>query len=390
MRKGVKMEGNDKFLVILFIILNVLALGFLIYLIVKKSEPIDTKRSHAVSGHHSHRDSVENRIQADIHNRIIRHKIERPKQHKISLSKEVGDSNPLPVMPANLPSWADLSNPMWNSNAAILTMYFIQVFVYLYKAGSLEMTAPDPLSSINTMLPAGAKAVKMLVYSCPAAVAQPHYGGVVIEYTMPEGVTSFVILRGTQTTCEWNEDAKLSLVAPAWLPSTSGVQVHKGFNEIYTTSTQGYAALRDQIFSYLQTCTSTNIILSGHSLGGGVTYLAAADSAQNYPNLRAKMKFQSVAGPYSGNSQFVDLIMRGSPSSTYSGVFAVINNADGVPTTKPNNSWVRVPYQLFCFDLPGTSSPHYPETYRAGLEQNAVLFDNNAEQGLASCGILCK
>ena len=106
--------------------------------------------------------------------------------------------------------------------------------------------------------------------------------------------------------------------------------------------------------------------------------------------LRNNFKFFPIAGPYTGNQQFVNYIVQSSPSivnvPSYTGLFATINNNDPVPNTQ-GTDYARVPSQLFCFTTPDSykgSSVHVPETYRMFIELNQSLFDLNKMN--ASCG----
>jgi hypothetical protein len=106
----------------------------------------------------------------------------------------------------------------------------------------------------------------------------------------------------------------------------------------------------------------------------------------NYPAISKNTRFYPMAGPYSGNQAFVDIILS-QASPNYSGVFSTINMADAVPTSKAIY-YERVPTQLFCFRDHGTSgagSAHFPDTYRRGIESNLTLFDTCSTN--MTCGV---
>jgi ABC-type cobalt transport system substrate-binding protein len=299
-----------------------------------------------------------------------------------------------PQFPSILPSSTELSQKLFSSNLAILCMYFIQVIVYLYKQDTNKLKYPiinnnDILSFINTFLPTNAKAVKLLTYTCEKDL-NTYYGGFIIEYILNSKITSFIVFRGTQESCEWGEDSKEQLINPEWLSNYSNVKVHNGFNNIYTNKKIIFN-LRQQIWNYINKNTFSNLVVTGHSLGGGLCYLFAADISANRPELRNNTKIFSFAGPYAGNKEFVDLILSVDSTPIYSGIFSIINTQDPVPNTKlPFHE--NIPIQKFCFTSYGNGikgSVHFPETYMKGLIDNTNIFNSNASSK-ASCGSSCE
>ena len=313
--------------------------------------------------------------------------------------------NPIPIFPSMLPSTSQLYDSSFSSYVAILNMYFIQLFVYFFDNNIDSLAISDALNLINTsnLLPSGAVVVNLLIYSCIHDTNTTSYGGMIVEYN----ATSFIVLRGTQSTgadgpghnCEWVMDSTEALVTPNWIDPIKypGVLVHSGFNQIYTISfanSQGITipSLREQIYNYISLNRMNNLIITGHSLGGGICYLLAADLAANLLQIRLNTKIYTVAGPYSGNQQFINIITSPPFSEpNYTGVFAIINTADKVPETKLRFGYERIPSQLFCFTIPGNiKDAHAPSTYREGLENNGSIFDKNVTIGCSSCGIDCK
>ena len=315
-----------------------------------------------------------------------------------NLSNPNPTPNPIPIFPSILPNTDQLQAFKFSSNVAILNMYFIQLFVYFFKNNIDSLTMSQALETINSsnLLPLNAIAVSLLTYTCinGNSIIQS-YGGMIVEYNM----TSFIVLRGTQLGCEWNMDANHKLVTPSWIDPTrnSGVLVHSGFNKIYTnsyktTAGEGHLSLRDQIVYYISLNRMPSIIIIGHSLGGGICYLLAADLSANFLNLRKITKIYPIAGPYSGNQNFIDVITSfGFSIPNYTGVFAIINTADKVPNLILRLQYKRIPSQLFCFTIPGsTEQAHLPLTYRQGLEINGPMFDKNVAANCSSCGVDCK
>lgn len=337
-------------------------------------------------------------------------------------SASASASNPAPSLP-NLPSGTEIMGALYTSSTSLLTLFLIRVFVYLFKSNQLPYSTTNSAQTIQTIQnyinsqiinsqwvnnqPPSIKVIQVLTYTCPGLFSQSYaYGGMIVEYSAPldflvpnsKYVTiPLIVYRGTQTNCEWGQDFTTALVTPTWIPNSTsiGVQVHKGFNNMYTTvnKTTG-TSVQSQIWSYINSKLKSPVpppvfIVTGHSLGGGLTYLTSADVAAK--GLRNKFKFFPIAGPYSGNQDFVNYIVQSSPVvsnvPSYTGLFATINNSDPVPNTQFNDNYARVPSQLFCFTTPPSytgSSVHIPETYAAFVNLNQALFDNNAMN--ASCG----
>ena len=319
-------------------------------------------------------------------------------------------NNPEPTCPTGyvdgnaicLPSPAQINQNTFNSNTAILSLYFIQSFVYMFKNYSPTGAQQPPntllpydgttgtnntnISTIQTYL-TNAKisttpptCVNMLTYisQTSKSIFVNSYGGCILEYLINGQLTSFIVLRGTQLDSEWHEDSRVDKAIPVWLDNTN-TKVHQGFNDIYYDLTFGVPTLRSQINNYLtptKTGQITNLIITGHSLGSGIAYLLAADISKNNPSLRSKTKFFPFAGPYSGNQNFVNVITNTKPNPPVDQLFAVINTADQVPTTKLP-FYERIPSQLFFFTDKGTGGayPHLPSTYRSNLELAASTFN---------------
>ena len=128
--------------------------------------------------------------------------------------------------------------------------------------------------------------------------------------------------------------------------------------------------------------------MAGHSLGGGLAHVFAADISFNQPLLRNVTKIYTIAAPYTGNKAFCDLINSKNSSPNYSGIFNIINNNDYVPTIK-ELFYKRLNVQTFCFSNPGNGSLgswHFVSTYIKGIQDSK--FDECAKVS-SSCGIAC-
>jgi hypothetical protein len=324
--------------------------------------------------------------------------------------------NPEPACPTGfvngnpicLPSQQQINQNTFNSNTAILSLYFIQSFVYMFKnyspTGTMQpsntllpydgstgtnntniSTIQNYLSNakISSVSPTCANMLTYISQSSKTTFDVPvnSYGGCILEYSINGQLTSFIVLRGTQLDSEWYEDSRVDKVKTVWLGLDTNAKVHHGFNDVYNDEDLfiGSTSLRDQINNYLtqqKISQITNLIITGHSLGSGIAYLIAADISKNNPSLRSKTKFFPFAGPYSGNQQFVDFITNTKPTPPVDQLFAVINKADPVPTIQLP-FYERIPSQLFFFTDKGTGGayPHLPSTYRKNLELAASTFN---------------
>ena len=326
-------------------------------------------------------------------------------------------SNPTPTIP-NLPSGAEAVGQLYTASTSLLTIYLIQVFVYLFKSNKLPYATTNSKAIatiqdfINSQLnqtkwvfnrPPIITVKQILTYTCPGLFTQNfEYGGMIVEYKAPQDfliqnspyvIVPVIVYRGTQTNCEWGQDFSSKLVTPTWIPINNPqnpIQVHNGFNNMYTTVNKNTkTSVQSQIWSYININPYPMYIVTGHSLGGGLTYLTSSDVTAK--KLRDKFKFFPIAGPYSGNQEFVNYIVQSSPVIPpvpgYTGLFATINNSDPVPNTQFNPQYARVPSQLFCFTTPPSytgSEVHVPQTYGAFINLNQALFNQNALN--TSCG----
>ena len=145
--------------------------------------------------------------------------------------------------------------------------------------------------------------------------------------------------RGTLNTTlkEWNDDftynqenlpkAKKSAVLQKALLVQGDTSVppgvHAGFLDVYNN-------FKDNLLKALAGLAQINkIIVTGHSLGGGVSTLCATQLASLYPE---KVISYTFAAPRSGDSQLCELIKR-----TFT-LHRIVNTTDVVPTLPPSVS----------------------------------------------------
>ena len=99
-------------------------------------------------------------------------------------------------------------------------------------------------------------------------------------------------------------DARTKFVTPSYIPnnklrrdSEAGLLVHHGFNE-------SYLKFRSLIVSKLAEEERSNLFIFGHSLGGAMATLMAADMQTNYANNFASITHIVSGSPRVGNLQF--------------------------------------------------------------------------------------
>lgn len=289
-----------------------------------------------------------------------------------------------------LPTKDELYTPLWNTKVAKLSLYFNDLQYYLFSRDLLDLSSLSTSSALNLFnqsMPDGAKAVNMFTSSCPSilGISDPVYMGVAIEYLD----TTFIVIRGSMTKCEWGEDAKAYKKSPSWIPDKYNVWVHGGFDNIYTYDKLGYPSLRNQILNYISVSQPKNLIITGHSLGAAIAYFLSADMTLTMPKMRMYTKYILFGGPYTGNKSFVNLIMSGNPRYGYSGIFSVVNTKDIVPNIYISSGWHRVPIQQFCFSKSFPPFSHYPKIYDEALDEYGKEWEQMAKDDRAISNGTC-
>ncbi len=152
-----------------------------------------------------------------------------------------------------------------------------------------------------------------------------------------------LVIRGTLTEDEWDQDLRLSMVPAKFLGADGDdyykdVMIHNGFNTIYSE-------MRDSVLSIVKGFSNNpfTFIVTGHSLGAAMTVLSSADMTYNVPNVERTLAY--VYGcPRVGNAAFADLVK----SQNNLTIHRVENNSDfftEVPTSiTPNLSNFKSPF----------------------------------------------
>jgi triacylglycerol lipase len=144
-------------------------------------------------------------------------------------------------------------------------------------------------------------------------------GMVPIAFVATSGHAISVVFRGTKTISEWIADATLSQVAYPYVAESGMTET--GFTGVY-------AAIRDAIVDEVNELaadeTYATLYVTGHSLGGAVSVLAAID-------LAAATRFTApivytFAGPRAGDPRFADAY-----DAAVGTTWRVVNTNDEVP-----------------------------------------------------------
>jgi len=135
-----------------------------------------------------------------------------------------------------------------------------------------------------------------------------------------------VAFRGTETPDEWIADASFPTTT---FPGAAGINVESGFLDVYTRgiARQNPPPLRDSLIQYFQSVTVSQLIVTGHSLGGALAALFAYDVAIN---LKINPTLVTYASPNVGKSDWANAI-----SAAVSTSFRIFNNRDIVPFLPP-------------------------------------------------------
>ena len=193
--------------------------------------------------------------------------------------------------------------------------------------------------------------------------------------------TIWLAFRGTlsDTLREWQDDftynqeslpaSKLKAAASQktfMVRGTSDIaSVHAGFMDVYNM-------FRTDLLAALKTLQPKQIVVTGHSLGGGVSTLCAIDLASIYP--RAVVSY-TFAAPRVGNAQLCTLI------DQRLSLYRIVNSSDVVPTLPPsvcpNFNSPKSPFLYqqcgfpfsFTLNWKSVSNNHELGVYIAGLEK---------------------
>lgn len=155
---------------------------------------------------------------------------------------------------------------------------------------------------------------------------------------LPEGTATTIVFRGSESSEDWETDFNTALeraqfdqkvirelivgpqdkTYPYAGPSSSGALMHKGF-------VAAYFAVREQIHNYITNSAVTNIVATGHSLGGALATLCAVDIQYNFSD-KVTIEAYTYGAPKVGNDGFRDSYNQRVPNS-----YRIVHGMDIVP-----------------------------------------------------------
>jgi triacylglycerol lipase len=144
-------------------------------------------------------------------------------------------------------------------------------------------------------------------------------GRVPIAFVATSGSSIYVVFRGTDTISEWISDAMLTQVSYTYV--ANGGKTETGFTNVYATIR---TPIIQEVNSLVAGASYTTLYITGHSLGGALTVLAA-------PDLVGQTQFKqpvvyTFAGPRAGDPTFASLYNADIGTS-----WRVVNTNDEVP-----------------------------------------------------------
>lgn len=135
--------------------------------------------------------------------------------------------------------------------------------------------------------------------------------------------TAFVSFRGTEDLADWLQD--LDAIPENYAPLTGFGHVHGGFQDVYELVRKSIVA---NLPNALTGCTQ--ILITGHSLGGAVAVLAAPDVFRGMPPNTIEPRLITFGGPRVGLPDFVSAF-----NTDIESCFRVVNFLDIVPLVPP-------------------------------------------------------
>jgi hypothetical protein len=176
----------------------------------------------------------------------------------------------------------------------------------------------------------------------------------------------YIVWRGTQSDPEWGVNLDMRLVP--WHPDYKGVLVHQGFDKaLKEVRGELYALLKKHVTKP----DNTVVYVTGLSLGGGLSTVAAADLVTR-SNLGLKdVRLYAFSAPRTGNKAFVEM-MKGAnaPGGALVDMFTIVNAKDMIPTTPSNVlGYEPMPSLTFSADWGDGSNNHLMAVQFAHLDR---------------------
>lgn len=152
-----------------------------------------------------------------------------------------------------------------------------------------------------------------------AFLDEGHIGGFVARNDQAK--TLAISFRGTRTPQEWLKD--FDFLSAPYAPVKNWGRVHQGFQLVYLSMQASVVGLVKSSIG-----ASTDIWITGHSLGAAVSVLCAPDAAINMTNIVPKL--HTYAGPRTGQPSFDDRF-----DKLVTTCFRIVNRWDIVPQLPP-------------------------------------------------------
>lgn len=175
----------------------------------------------------------------------------------------------------------------------------------------------------------------------------------------------FVIFRGTQSNPEWVVNA--SVLLTPWHPDYPGVQVHAGYN---TAIGEIKDALYDALRQSITKPDNTVVYVTGLSLGGGLSTVAAADLVTRSQLNLKDVRLYAFSAPRVGNKAFVDMMKKAQESGPLTSMFTIVNAADVIHTLPPDAlGYAAMPALTFSADWGDGTNNHLSAVQLAHVDR---------------------
>ncbi|KAJ1949980.1 hypothetical protein EC988_004558 [Linderina pennispora] len=193
---------------------------------------------------------------------------------------------------------AKSNNPVEKRGQVIITTTQATLEKYANYAGAayvVNSKAWDCPISCQTAATAGT-----VVYHQWADVVGANVGYVAYKESTKEIIISF---RGSQTLFDWITNADFG--QDAWPSSVSGSKVHSGFLDAHKAQA---STIQAKIAELVAKYPTFNIVFTGHSLGGALASIGAADLARLQPTWASRIVLYTYGQPRTGNSAYASWV----------------------------------------------------------------------------------
>jgi predicted lipase len=140
---------------------------------------------------------------------------------------------------------------------------------------------------------------------------------------MAAGNALVIAFTGSNSEADWVNNLRYLRVPYPEVTQNEAINVHYGF---YTA----YLSVRTLMHETVESKQPDKVIVTGHSLGGGLATLCVLDIQYNFfpenPDHPEQVVAYTFGSPKVGNQAFVDSYNRRVP-----GTFRIVNGGDGVP-----------------------------------------------------------